>query len=85
MEELGVEAGSLAEVEVIEHDYGDRYACIRVFEGVCLGEPFAADGAEWVWVTPAELASLPVPPANRALVQRLASGEDTGSSRGRVR
>ena len=37
------------------------------------------DGAEWAWVTPAELEALPIPDANRALVARLRLASTTGS------
>ena len=72
-EEMGVEATDLALRERIEHSYPGLSVRIHVFEGACAGEPMPPDGARWAWLTPAELAGLPVPEANRDLVARLAS------------
>ena len=71
-EEMRVEVSGLALLDLIEHDYPDRRVRITVYEGTCSGEPSPPDGAQWAWVTPAELASLPVPEANHGLVVRLA-------------
>ena len=72
MEEMEVDATGLRLIETIDFDYPDRSARIFVFEGGCRGEPHAPDGAAWEWISPFELASRPIPPANRDLVSRLA-------------
>src|SRR5439155_2975026 len=46
----------------------------------CRGEPMAPDGAEWAWLTPAELAERPIPDANRLLVARLRDRPAAGLS-----
>jgi 8-oxo-dGTP diphosphatase len=70
-EEMAIEAGELSDLGCIEHEYPDRIVALHVFEGACTGNPSPPDGAAWAWVTPAELAALPVPEANRELIARL--------------
>ena len=72
-EEMALEPEGLAPLGRIEHAYPDRIVALHVFEGTCAGDPAPPDGAAWAWVTPAELASLPVPEANRDLIARLKS------------
>ena len=74
-EEMGLAAGALRPLETIEHDYEDRRVRLFVFEGEANGDAVTADGAAWAWLTPAELAGRPIPPANRVLVHRLATLE----------
>jgi 8-oxo-dGTP diphosphatase len=70
-EEMGIEAIGLEEWACVAHHYDDRSVSLHVFEGSCSGEPEPADGASFAWVTPEELAELPIPDANRALVAQL--------------
>ena len=72
-EEMALEAEGLSPLGCIEHAYPERTVALHVFEGICVGDPSPPDGAAWAWVTPAELASLPVPEANRDLIARLMS------------
>jgi len=71
-EEMGAAPEGLRLLRVQEHDYPDRRVRIHVYEGTFAHDPAPPDGAAWAWVTPAELARLPVPPANRKIVDDLA-------------
>jgi mutator protein MutT len=71
-EETALEAGELSLLSVFDHDYPGRTVTIHAFEGRVEGSAHAADGATLRWVTPDELTSLPIPRANRALVEDLA-------------
>ena len=71
LEEMGAAPKGLTLLRVHEHDYPDRTLRIHVFEGTFEHEPAPPDGAAWAWMTPAELARLPIPPANRAIVDDL--------------
>lgn len=70
-EEMGADPKGLTLIRIQEHDYPDRTVRIHVFEGTFEDEPAPPDGAAWAWVTPAELARLPIPPANRRIVDDL--------------
>jgi len=71
-EEMGGDPKGLTLIRIQEHDYPDRTVRIHVFEGTFEHDPAPPDGAAWAWVTPAELARLPIPPANRKIVDDLA-------------
>lgn len=70
---MGGDPRDLTLIRIQEHDYPDRRVRIHVFEGRFEHEPAPPDGAAWAWVTPVELASLPIPPANRKIVDDLAA------------
>ena len=74
-EEMGVEAVGLTLLRTIDHAYSDRNVQLWVFEGTCSGEPRTPDGARWTWTTAAGLAHLPVPAANKVLIESLAAGD----------
>jgi 8-oxo-dGTP diphosphatase len=78
-EEMGGDACGLVLLRVVEHDYPDRRVRIHVFEGSFNSEPAPPDGAAWAWVTPVELARLPIPPANREIVDALAKDASESS------
>jgi 8-oxo-dGTP diphosphatase len=78
LEEMGGSARGLAPLRVLEHDYPDRRVRIHVFEGMFTDEPAPPDGAAWAWLTPLDLARLPIPPANREIVDDLVA--DTSRS-----
>jgi 8-oxo-dGTP diphosphatase len=74
LEETGAEV-LLGEILAdTEHTYPDRAVRLRFYRG------WPSDAAELPahedvrWVAPAELLTLPIPEANRALVERLAQG-----------
>jgi hypothetical protein len=68
---MGARPKRLRLLRIHEHDYPDRTVRIHVFEGTFDSEPAPPDGAAWAWMTPAELARLPIPPANRRIVDDL--------------
>ena len=70
-EEMGAAPKGLTLLRIHEHAYPDRTVRIHVFEGTFEAEPAPPDGAAWAWMTPGELARLPIPPANRRIVDDL--------------
>ena len=70
-EEMGADPRELTLLRIHEHDYPDRTVRIHVFEGIFEDEPAPPDGAAWAWMTLAELGRLPIPPANRRIVDDL--------------
>ena len=70
-EELGIETwdSCLAPLTFASHDYGDFHLLMPLF--VCRkweGQPVAAEHQALRWVRPCDLASYPMPPADRPLV-----------------
>ena len=74
-EELDVDAVVGEEVLTVEHAYPDRHVRLHFRRCAIAGTPSAMLGQELRWVTRAELGSMDVPPADRALVERLTRGE----------
>jgi 8-oxo-dGTP diphosphatase len=70
-EELGVDATIGAEVIVTEHAYPERTVRLHFRRCEISGEPRAMLGQELRWVTPAELSTIELPEADRALVEML--------------
>ena len=71
-EELGLQVAIDAALPVVRHDYPDRQVVLHPF--ICHvvdGTPAALEGQAIRWVTAEALASLPIPAANRALVESL--------------
>lgn len=67
-EELGVESTVLGIVATIEHAYPDFDLSLALYAVEFRGEPVALEVAEVRWVPAAELAALPMPPADVPLV-----------------
>jgi 8-oxo-dGTP diphosphatase len=78
-EELGVQITSGALLHSVSHTYEDRIIDLRFYACSIQGEPRALLDQEIRWVTRAELAELPFPPADRALIRSLA--QSTATSR----
>ena len=74
-EELDVEAVVGDEVLAVEHAYPERHVRLHFRRCAIVGTPSAMLGQELRWVRREELGSIDVPPADRALVERLARGE----------
>lgn len=73
-EELGIEAdaSSLVPMTFASADNGDRHMLLLLY--LCRdwdGMPEALDAAALAWVRPAEMAALPMPPADEPLVEIL--------------
>ncbi len=74
-EELGAAIRVRDEILVVAHDYPDRVIELRFFDCDLLDEPRPMLGQEMGWVAPDELASLPFPPADAALLELLTGRE----------
>jgi 8-oxo-dGTP diphosphatase len=71
-EELGVDVEVGDVYAVGHHVEADREILLLVYRCVLrAGEPRCLEVAEWAWLTPAELATLDLPPADRPIVDRL--------------
>lgn len=71
-EELGWEPASfqaLAGSEGLEHRYPGR--TVRLHPFLCEGGSRICTGLSWGWFTLAEMRGLPIPEANRSLLERL--------------
>jgi mutator protein MutT len=71
-EELGWEPSSLTALEgtqSLEHRYPDRIVLLRPY--TCQGELVVRTNQSWGWFTMAEMRRLPIPEANRSLLERL--------------
>ena len=73
-EELDVECEVGPEILATVHEYPDRTIELRFFACALVGEPRPAIGQELRWVARADLATLPLPPADDELVRRLMGG-----------
>ena len=72
-EELGVTADVHEEVVTTEYDYPERTVRLHFLRCDLAGPPRAVLGQEMRWVTRVELRTLPLPEADRALVEALTS------------
>lgn len=70
-EELGVTADVHEEVVTTEYDYPERTVRLHFLRCDLAGPPRAVLGQEMRWVTRVELGTLPLPEADRALVEAL--------------
>ena len=68
-EELGVEVTAATRILTIPHDYPERRVELAVFRvDAWSGQPRPREAQPLHWAEPAELAGLPFPEANRAIV-----------------
>ena len=72
-EELAVGVAVRAEVFAVTHDYDDRTVELHFSACDLVGEPTPQLGQEMRWVPRADLQSLTFPPADRELIQFLAT------------
>jgi len=71
-EETGLEAHEAEPFVAVVHRYPDRAVRLHAFlVREPSGEVRIGEGRDWAWLSPAELASLPMPGANRAIVEAL--------------
>jgi len=89
-EETGLEVGDLVPLGVVRHAYSHFVVELHAFAGRYRGRPGTGSRAGRRWVTPSELARLPVPKATEKVVALARIREDTacrgsGSRRGRRR
>lgn len=75
LEELGAPSRVGAEIFSVSHAYPDRIIELHFFECELLGEPAPVIGQEIRWVGRDELRTLRFPPADEALLARLATGD----------
>lgn len=68
-EELGWEPSSCTTIEGLEHTYPDRIVRLHPFS--CAGEFKIRTNLSWGWFTLDEMRCLPIPEANRAMLERL--------------
>lgn len=72
-EELGVEVAVGDIFAVGHHVYPEREVLLLVYDArVVRGEPACLEVAEFRWVSAAELTTIPLPPADMPVVERLA-------------
>ena len=74
-EELGCAVDVGATVLETTHGYAEKTVTLHFFSCVLEGEPVPQDGQEMRWVSRAELRTLPLPEADRVLVERLTVSE----------
>ncbi|WP_163935520.1 8-oxo-dGTP diphosphatase MutT [Paraferrimonas sp. SM1919] len=73
-EEVDIKVNSAQQVDLIEHDYGDKCVRLFVFEVANFsGEPRGAEGQQSTWVKISQLQDYPLPEANQAMVDWLQS------------
>jgi len=71
-EELGLCVAIDAALPTVDHDYGERQVVLHpIVCHIVDGIPAAVEGQVICWMTPAALAQLPIPAANRRLVEDL--------------
>jgi 8-oxo-dGTP diphosphatase len=73
-EEVGLVVGKAVLLHRQDHRYAERAVSLSFY--LCLdaaGEPTPRQGQELRWVSPAELADLPTPAANREVLELLAA------------
>jgi len=71
-EETGLGAGALEPLTVFLHSYPERTVRLHVFLArASEGEVVSGTGQAWEWVARDDLAALPMPEANRAILRAL--------------
>jgi mutator protein MutT len=74
-EELGAEITIGDEILSVAHDYPDRRVELHFLACTFVNAPMPLLGQEMRWVAREELPDLPFPPADEALIARLATDE----------
>ncbi len=76
MEELGLTIAVHEQVATAEHRNAEHRVRLRFYRCTILaGEPHPLGCEACRWITPAEIATYPFPPADEPLVRQIASGE----------
>jgi 8-oxo-dGTP diphosphatase len=71
-EETSLLAERMEPLMVFHHAYPDRNVKLHVFVARdAVGEPGGHEGRQWSWLLLSELESLPLPPANQAILRAL--------------
>ncbi len=71
-EEVGIEVVHHESWLEINHDYPDKAVCLQVHKVTSfLGEARGCEGQSVQWVVPEDLAKLPLPQANQAILKAL--------------
>jgi len=71
-EELGLRVACDAVLPAVDHDYGERRVVLHpIVCHIVDGIPSAVEDQVIRWVTPTALVNLPIPAANRGLVETL--------------
>ncbi len=71
-EELGVRMGDARPLITVEHEYPARRVRLEVYEVLEYeGEPSGREGQPLKWLHPEAMSSIPMPPADRPVVQAL--------------
>ncbi len=71
-EELAVDVAVGAEILAVSHAYDDRTVELHFYACRLAGEPTPRLGQQMRWVTRDEMRTLPFPPADEALIRRIA-------------
>ena len=71
-EELGATVSVGEEIETVDWQYPDKRVCLVFFRCTLADEPRPLEGQEMAWVRPEDLGGYEFPPADAALVSRLA-------------
>ena len=71
-EELGASISVGEMIERIDWQYPDKHVRLAFFRCRVHGEPRPLEGQEMAWVAPADLARYEFPPADAALLEKLA-------------
>jgi 8-oxo-dGTP diphosphatase len=77
-EELDIVASVGACEFHVTHDYGDRAVSLFFYRCTFDGEPKPMLGQDMAWIARSDLSGLPFPEADRALIERLSAGRDSG-------
>jgi mutator protein MutT len=73
-EELGIEVQVQDLVASVQHAYHEKTVLLKFYRCVWLsGEPQALGCSACVWINPSQLAQYHFPPADKQLIQRLAT------------
>lgn len=78
-EELGVEVRVGPPLLATSYSYPDRTVHLTFYKCELAGPPRPQLGQEMRWVTREALAQLPLPPADKELVERLCRSQPTGT------
>jgi len=75
-EELDADVAVGERILTVSHDYPDRTVELQFYACGLIGDPRPLLGQEVRWARKDELRSLPFPPADEALIEKLAPGDD---------
>lgn len=71
-EEIGIRIRAARPLIAVEHDYPGRRVRLEVYEVLDYeGDPFGREGQALRWLSPEAMSAIPMPPADRPVVQAL--------------